>query len=93
VSRRALIPLNILAVGTEPTGNNVGDLYYNTDERNVYVFDGVQWLEILANASAEIIEGGDEEGGSDSYTATADGGNELGGSDVYTMAYEGGGVI
>ena len=93
MSRRALIPLNILAVGTEPTGNNVGDLYYNTDERNVYVFDGVQWLEILANASAEIIEGGDEEGGSDSYTATADGGNELGGSDVYTMAYEGGGVI
>jgi hypothetical protein len=93
VSRRALIPINILAVGTEPTGNNVGDLYYNTDERNVYVFDGVQWLEILANASAEIIEGGDEEGGSDSYTATADGGNELGGSDVYTMAYEGGGVI
>ena len=93
MSRRALIPINILAVGTEPTGNNVGDLYYNTDERNVYVFDGVQWLEILANASAEIIEGGDEEGGSDSYTATADGGNELGGSDVYTMAYEGGGVI
>ena len=93
MSRRALIPLNILAVGTEPTGNNVGDLYYNIDERNVYVFDGVQWLEILANASAEIIEGGDEEGGSDSYTATADGGNELGGSDVYTMAYEGGGVI
>ncbi len=93
MSRRALIPLNILAVGTEPTGNNIGDLYYNTDARNIYVFDGVQWLEILANASAEIIEGGDEDDGSDSYTATADGGDELGGSDVYTMSYEGGGVI
>lgn len=93
MSRRALVPLNILAVGTEPTGNSVGDLYYNTDARNIYVFDGVQWLEILANASAEIIEGGDEDGGSDSYTATADGGNELGGSDSYTSFYDGGGVI
>jgi hypothetical protein len=93
VSRRALVPLNVLAVGTEPVGRYVGDLYYNVDTRNVYVFDGIQWLEILANASADIVEGGDEVGGSDSYTAIADGGNELNGSDTYTLSYDGGGVM
>ena len=93
MSRRALVPLNVLALGTEPVGRYVGDLYYNVDARNVYVFDGVQWLEIVANASADIIEGGDEVDGSDSYTAIADGGDELNGSDSYTSFYDGGGVI
>jgi hypothetical protein len=93
VSRRALVPLNVLAVGTEPVGRYVGDLYYNVDERNVYVFDGVQWLEIAASPSADIVEGGDEVDGSDSYTAIADGGDELNGSDSYTSSYDGGGVI
>jgi hypothetical protein len=93
VSKRALVPINVLAVGTAPTGRYNGDLYYNTEERNLYVFDGVEWLEILANAAAEIVEGGDENGGSDTVTGVADGGDEAGGSDVYTSAYDGGGVI
>ena len=93
MSKRALVPINVLAVGTEPTGRYVGDIYYNTDARNVYVFDGVEWLEIVTNVSADIIEGGDEVGGSDSYTAIADGGNEADGSDIPTSSYDGGGVI
>jgi hypothetical protein len=93
MSKRALVPLNILAVGTEPTGRYVGDLYYNIDARNVYVFDGVQWLEILANTAADIIEGGDEAGGSDTVAGIAEGGNELNGSDIPTSYYDGGGVI
>jgi hypothetical protein len=93
MSKRALVPINVLAVGSEPAGRYIGDLYYNTDARNVYVFDGVEWLEILANAAADIIEGGDELGGSDSVSGVADGGNEAGGSDVYTSSYDGGGVV
>ena len=93
MSRRALVPLNVLAVGAEPVGRYVGDLYYNVDTRNVYVFDGVQWLEILANTAADIIEGGNEEGGSDTVQGIAEGGNELNGSDVYTSYYDGGGVM
>jgi hypothetical protein len=92
MSKRALVPINVLAVGAEPTGRYVGDLYYNTDARNVYVFDGVEWLEILANAAADIIEGGNELGGSDTVTGVADGGDEAGGSDVYNLSYDGGGV-
>ncbi len=93
MSKRALVPINVLAVGTAPTGRYVGDLYYNIDARNVYVFDGVEWLEIVTSVTADIVEGGDEVGGSDSYTAIADGGDEAGGSDVYTSSYDGGGVI
>jgi hypothetical protein len=93
MSKRALVPINVLAVGTAPTGRYVGDLYYNVDARNVYVFDGIEWLEIVTNVSADIVEGGDEVGGSDSYTAIADGGNEADGSDVPTSSYDGGGVI
>ena len=93
MSKRALVPINVLAVGTEPTGRYVGDIYYNTDARNVYVFDGVEWLEITTNVSADIVEGGDEVGGSDTVTGVADGGDEAGGSDTYTSSYDGGGVI
>jgi hypothetical protein len=93
MSKRALVPINVLAVGTQPTGRYVGDLYYNTEARNVYVFDGVEWLEILANVSADIVEGGDEVDGSDTVAGVADGGDEAGGSNVYTSSYNGGGVI
>lgn len=93
MSKRALVPLNVLAVAIEPAGRYVGDLYYNTDARNVYVFDGIQWLEILANSAADIIEGGDEAGGSDIVQGIAEGGDEAGGSDSYTSFYDGGGVM
>jgi hypothetical protein len=93
MSKRALVPINVLAVGTAPTGRYVGDLYYNTAERNLYVFDGVEWLEILASVSADIVEGGDEVDGSDTVVGVADGGNEAGGSDTPTSSYDGGGVM
>ena len=93
MSKRALVPINALAATVEPAGRYVGDLYYNIDARNLYVFDGIQWLEILANAAADIVEGGDEAGGSDIVQGVAEGGDEAGGSDVYTSSYDGGGVM
>ena len=92
MSKRALVPINVLAVGTTPTGRDAGDIYYNTTEKNLFVFDGAQWFEIVTNAAADILEGGNEAGGSDTYTATIDGGNEADGSDVYALTYDGGGV-
>lgn len=93
MSKRALVPLNVLASNTEPVGQFAGDLYFNPDNHNLYVFDGVIWTEIATTPSYDIIEGGDEASGSDAYTAVADGGDEAGGSDTYTSSYEGGGVI
>jgi hypothetical protein len=93
MSKRALVPINVLAVGTEPTGRYAGDVYYNTEARNLYVFDGAQWFEIVTNASADIIDGGDEVSGSDTPTTVLDGGDEADGSDVPILVYDGGGVI
>ena len=93
MSARALVPINVLATTTEPVGERAGDLYFNPDNHNLYVFDGVIWTEIATTSSFDIIEGGDEADGSDTYTAIADGGDEANGSDVSTSSYEGGGVI
>lgn len=93
MSSRALVPINVLATTTEPVGQRAGDLYFNPDNHNLYVFDGVIWTEIATTPSFDIIEGGDEAGGSDAYTAAAEGGDEAGGSDTYTSSYDGGGVI
>lgn len=93
MSKRALVPLNVLASTTEPVGQFAGDLYFNPDTHNLYVFDGVFWVEISTVSAYDIVEGGDEAGGSDAYLSTADGGDEAGGSDSYTSSYEGGGVI
>lgn len=93
MSSRALVPLNVLATTTEPVGQHAGDLYFNPDNHNLYVFDGVFWVEISTVAAFDIIEGGDEAGGSDVYASTAEGGDEAGGSDSYTSSYDGGGVI
>jgi hypothetical protein len=93
MSKRALVPLNVLAVGAEPIGSHAGDLYYNTVERNVYVFDGSVWIEISNTPASEILDGGNENACSDTVTATLDGGDENAGTDTPTNSYDGGGVI
>lgn len=93
MSRQALVSVNVLATDTEPIGQHVGDVYWNTEDRRLYVFDGAFWIQFIPTATAEIIEGGNEAAGSDSYVGTADGGNEAGGSDSYTSSYDGGGVV
>jgi hypothetical protein len=93
MSKRALVPINVLASNTEPVGQHAGDLYFNPDDHNLYVFDGIIWTEIATTPSFDIVEGGDEADGSDSYIAVVEGGDEAGGSDSYTSSYDGGGVI
>ena len=93
MSRQARVSVNVLATGTEPSGKFVGDVYWNTDTRRLYVFDGATWIQFVPIADADIIEGGNEAAGSDTYTGTAEGGNEAGGTDSYTSSYDGGGVV
>lgn len=93
MSRQALVSVNVLATATEPIGQHVGDVYWNTDVRRLYVFDGASWIQFVPVASADIIEGGNEAGGTDTYVGTAQGGDEAGGSDSYTSSYDGGGVV
>lgn len=57
MSRKSLVPLNALAVGTEPTGQRAGDIYYNTVSNKLYTYNGTIWSEI-AGAAAGDIDGG-----------------------------------
>jgi len=43
MSKKALVPVNVLASGSNPTGQYVGDLYFNSTEKTVYAFDGTYW--------------------------------------------------
>jgi hypothetical protein len=57
MSKKALVPVNVLASGSNPTGEYVGDLYFNSVEKTVYAFDGVNWNPI----SGGTIDGGSPE--------------------------------
>jgi len=46
VSRKALVPINVLAAGETPTGQYAGDLFFNTTETAVYTYTGSEWLPI-----------------------------------------------
>lgn len=92
MSKKALVPLNTLATQNIPLGKYPGDIYWNTETRRLYAFDGVSWIQFIPIADTDIIEGGNEAAGTDIYASTADGGDEVAGSDAYTSSYDGGGV-
>lgn len=46
MSRKALVPINVLAAGETPTGQYAGDLFFNTTETAVYTYTGSEWLPI-----------------------------------------------
>jgi hypothetical protein len=92
MSKKALVPVNVFATENIPLGKYPGDLYWNTDDRRLYAFDGVSWLQLVPLSDADLIEGGNESAGSDTYDTSADGGDEANGSDAYTSSYDGGGV-
>ena len=92
MSKKALVPVNVFATENIPLGRFPGDLYWNTDERRLFAFDGVSWLQLVPIADADLIDGGNEAAGSDTYDSTGDGGDENAGSDAYTSSYDGGGV-
>ena len=61
MSVKRLVPLNVLALATEPQAVRLGDLYFNTVDKSLYIYDGEDW--ILAgggggNLSAKVLYGG-----------------------------------
>jgi hypothetical protein len=45
LSNRRLVPLNLVALDSAPTGGmRTGDLYFNSVESKVYVYDGEAWI-------------------------------------------------
>jgi len=86
MSRKALVPINVLSSSAEPTGQYDGDVYFNSVSQSFFVYNGVSWLEFLPNAQPVTEDGGivgsaqpdDLDGGAPATTdfeTTFDGGN------------------
>jgi len=54
MSKKALVPVNVLASGSEPAGEYEGDLFFKSTEKSLYAFDGTNWNPV----SSGSIDGG-----------------------------------
>jgi len=72
MSRKALVPINILATDTEPVGKYAGDQYFNSTSKIVYTFDGVAWNPPASSGSLTAVDGGNPSSAADTFL---DGGN------------------
>lgn len=55
MSKKALVPINMLASSSQPAGKYAGDMYFDTGLKALYLFDGSAWIEA---ASALSVDGG-----------------------------------
>lgn len=51
MSKRFLVPLTLAGGSTLPSGGNLGDLFFKTDENAVYVFTSTGWAELAGGVS------------------------------------------
>jgi hypothetical protein len=62
MGKKALIPVNVLASGTTPTGKYAGDLFFKTTENSLYAYDGTNWNPVsggsLDGGAVDAIFGG-----------------------------------
>ena len=52
MSTKALVPLNVLAIGSEPVGQRAGDLYFDTTTLKLRIYDGSLWIDIVGTGGA-----------------------------------------
>jgi hypothetical protein len=86
MSTKALVPLNVLAMGSDPTGQRAGDLYFNTSTLKVRIYNGSAWIDLGGGAAQLQVDGGRPAsfyGG----TPAVDGGYP---SSTFTGSYDGG---
>ena len=72
MSRKALVPINILATDFEPVGKYAGDQYFNTTSKIIYTFDGTAWNPPAGGGSLTAVDGGNPSSSADTFL---DGGN------------------
>ena len=58
MSKKALVPINVLSSGVEPTGRYDGDVYFNSLSQSFFVYNGVTWLVFLPNTQPVTEDGG-----------------------------------
>jgi hypothetical protein len=92
MSTKALVPLNVLARGSEPVGQRAGDLYFDTTTLKLRIYDGTLWIDIVGTGGAGQLQiDGGMPGSFYGGTPEVDGGfafTTLAG--LYTGSYDGG---
>jgi len=46
MSRKMVVPLNLLTMSTDPVGAIEGDVYFNVLTKNIRIYNGITWLEL-----------------------------------------------
>lgn len=58
MSKKARVPVNVLAKGSNPVGEYPGDLYFNTSTKSIWTFDGTIWNDSASTSASGIIYDG-----------------------------------
>jgi len=46
MSRKMVVPLNLLTMSTDPVAAIEGDVYFNVLTKNIRIYNGIDWLEL-----------------------------------------------
>jgi hypothetical protein len=47
MSRKMLTPLNLLTRASDPSSGLEGDVYFNTNDKSIRIFNGITWVTIV----------------------------------------------
>ena len=47
MSRKMLTPLNLLTRASDPSSGTEGDIYFNTEDKSIRIFNGTVWVTII----------------------------------------------
>ena len=53
MSKKALVPVNVLATPSEPTGQYKGDVYFNENTQSLFIYNGGTWIEFVPTVASE----------------------------------------
>lgn len=53
MSKKALVPVNVLATPSEPTGQYTGDVYFNENTQSLFIYNGGSWVEFVPTVASE----------------------------------------
>jgi len=53
MSKKALVPVNVLSSSATPTGRYSGDVYFNADSQSLFVYNGTTWTEFIPTVATE----------------------------------------
>ena len=84
MSKKALVPVNVLSSRATPTGRYSGDVYFNADSQSLFVYNGTTWTEFIPTVATE--DGGAPN--TTTWNVTADNGTPY--ANFFDYTYDGG---